>query len=129
MAWTVTIVDEAAAAELRGLSADLRAKFERIVTLIQSKGLEQVHEPYIKRLEGKLWEMRMIGRNSIARWIYITASGQRVVVLHTFVKKLQKTPPRALAIDESEREPSDDAQNDPGGRTLPRMAERSRLRA
>jgi len=60
--------------------------------------LEQVHAPYIKHLEGKLWEMRMIGRDSIARSIYITASGRRVVVLHTFIKKTDKTPARALEI-------------------------------
>jgi phage-related protein len=98
MAWSVIAVNEAAAEELRELSTDLRAKFERIVALIRSKGLEQVHEPYIKHLDGKFWEIRMIGRDSIARSIYMTASGQRIVVLHTFVKKTQKTPARALAI-------------------------------
>ena len=98
MEWTVSIVNETAADELRALSADLRAKFERIVALIQAKGLEQVREPYIKHLEGKLWEMRMTGRDGIARSIYITASGRRVVVLHTFIKKTQKTPARALEI-------------------------------
>jgi hypothetical protein len=50
--WTVVIVNEDAAEELRSLSADLRGKFERIVALIKAKGLEQVHEPYIKHLEG-----------------------------------------------------------------------------
>lgn len=96
--WTVVVVNEEAAGELRALSADLRGKFERIVNLIKVKGLEQVHEPYIKHLEGKLWEMRMIGRDNIARSIYVTASGRRVVVLHTFVKKQDKTPRRALEI-------------------------------
>ena len=91
-------MNETAAAELRALSTDLRAKFERIVSLITTKGLEQVREPYVKHLEGKLWEMRMIGRDNIARSIYMTARGRRVVVLHTFIKKSQKTPARALAI-------------------------------
>jgi phage-related protein len=40
----------------------------------------------------------MIGRDNIARSIYMTASGRRVVVLHTFVKKQDKTPRRALEI-------------------------------
>jgi phage-related protein len=96
--WIVVVVNEEAAEELRALSADLRGKFERIVNLIKVKGLEQVHEPYIKHLEGKLWEMRMIGRDNIARSIYVTASARRVVVLHTFVKKQDKTPRRALEI-------------------------------
>ena len=38
------------------------------------------------------------GQGGIARAIYITAQGERVLVLHAFVKKTQKTPPRALEI-------------------------------
>jgi len=83
------------------LAVDLRAKFERIVMLIRAKGLQQLREPYVKHLEGKLWEMRMIGRDAIARSIYVTAAGRRVVVLHTFVKKSDKTPAGALKIARS----------------------------
>lgn len=98
MSWTVEFFDAAARAEMDGLAIDFRAKFERIVMLIKAKGLEQVREPYIKHLEGKLWEMRMIGRDGIARSIYMTATGRRIVILHTFVKKTDKTPRRALEI-------------------------------
>ena len=76
----------------------MRARFERIVALIKSKGLSQVHEPYVKHLEDKLWEMRMRGRDGIARSIYVTASGQRIVVLDSFIKKTQQTPKSALKI-------------------------------
>jgi len=76
----------------------MRAKFERIVALIQSHGLEKVREPYVKHLDGKLWEMRLIGRDGIARAIYVTASGKRVFVLRTFVKKTEKTPKRELEL-------------------------------
>ena len=34
----------------------------------------------------------MSGRDGIARAIYITATGQRVVVVRVFVKKTEKTP-------------------------------------
>ncbi len=57
-----------------------------------------MHEPHVKHLEGKLWEMRMKGRDGIARAVYVTASAERVVVVHAFVKKTQKTPRRALEI-------------------------------
>jgi phage-related protein len=42
--------------------------------------------------------MRLIGSDGIARIIYVTASGRRIVLLHAFVKKSQKTPARALEI-------------------------------
>ena len=98
MGWAVEFFDAEAKAEVDGLPIDLRAKFERIIHLIELKGLEQVREPYVKHLEGKLWEMRMIGRDNIARSIYVTASGRRIVVLHTFIKKTDKAPRRALDI-------------------------------
>jgi phage-related protein len=98
MIWAVEFFSAEAKAEVDRLPLDLRAKLERIVGLIQAKGLEQVREPYVKHLEGKLWEMRMSGRDGIARSIYVTASGRRIVILHTFIKKTDKTPRGALAI-------------------------------
>jgi phage-related protein len=55
-----------------------------------------MHEPHVKHLEGKLWEMRMRGKDGIARAIYVTAVAERVVVVHAFSKKTQKTPVQAL---------------------------------
>lgn len=98
MPWSVVFVNQEARQELEALPLDTRASFERIVRLIQSFGLEQVHEPYIKHLAGRLWEMRLKGKDGIARSIYATASGRRVVVLRTFVKKTQKTPRRELKL-------------------------------
>ncbi len=98
MPWSVVFVNQEARQELEALPLDTRASFERIVRLIQSFGLEQVHEPYIKHLAGRLWEMRLKGKDGIARSIYATASGRRVVVLRTFVKKTQKTPRRELEL-------------------------------
>lgn len=42
----------------------MRAHFLRIAELIQSHGLDRVREPYVKHLEGALWEMRLKGRSS-----------------------------------------------------------------
>ncbi len=66
--------------------------------LIVAHGLERVGQPYVRHLEGKLWEMRMIGQDGIARAIYVTAAQRRVIVLRVFVKKAQRTPLRELAI-------------------------------
>lgn len=98
MRWTVEFVSAEAKAELLALSLDMQTKFARIVRLVESDGLAKVHEPYIKHLDGKLWEMRLIGRDGIARAIYIAATGRRVLVLRTFVKKTDKTPRRELEL-------------------------------
>jgi len=96
--WSVLFVNATAQAELDALPVDMRARFERIVMLIRDHGLEKVREPYVKHLEGKLWEMRLKGRDGIARSIYLTASGRRVVILRTFVKKTDKTPKQELQL-------------------------------
>jgi phage-related protein len=97
MGWVVEILP-VAAKELAALPADMQARFQRIVALIQTRGLEQMREPYVKHLEGRLWEMRMTGRDGISRAIYVTAAGRRVVVVRAFIKKTQKTPPNELKV-------------------------------
>ena len=84
--------------ELEALPFDMKARFGRIIDLIQGHGLEQVREPHVKHLEGPLWEMRMTGKDGIPRAIYVTAVGRRVVVVRVFVKKTQKTPRREIDI-------------------------------
>jgi len=98
MTWTVVFVNATAEAELDALPDDMQMRFGRIARLIAEFGLERVREPYVKHLAGKLWEMRMSGRDGIARSIYVTASGRRVVVLRTFVKKTERTPPREIDL-------------------------------
>ncbi len=96
MTWSFVFVNAEAQAELDALPVDMRASFERIVRLVQAFGLERVHEPYIKHIEGPIWEMRLRGRGGIARALYVTASGRRVVILRAFAKKTQKTPRREI---------------------------------
>ena len=98
MQWSFSFVSAEAKAELDALPVDMRASFERIVGLVQAVGLERVHEPYIKHTEDRLWEIRLRGRAGIARSLYVTASGRRVVILRTFVKKTQKTPRREIEL-------------------------------
>ncbi|MDD4600972.1 MAG: type II toxin-antitoxin system RelE/ParE family toxin [Negativicutes bacterium] len=90
--WVVVIGNRRAEKELEAMAVDIKADFLRLTELIETYGLEEIHEPYVKHLQGKLWEMRMRGRDGIARAAYVAASGKRVVVLHCFVKKTQRTP-------------------------------------
>ena len=80
------------------LPEGIQARLIHILEMIEQVGLEQVHEPHIKHLEDKLWEIRAKAPDGIGRAVYITASGRRLVILHAFVKKTQKTPKQALEI-------------------------------
>jgi phage-related protein len=88
----------AAVEELEVLPLDMRASLERIVRLVQTFGLERVHEPYVRHLDGRIWEMRLRGKGGIARALYVTVAGRRIVVLRVFVKKTQATPRREIDL-------------------------------
>ena len=98
MTWKVEILDHRVLKELEALSDDVRQRFLRISELIEKHGRAAMQEPHVKHLEGKLWEMRMKGKDGIARAVCVTAVGERVVVVHAFAKKSQKTPMRALEV-------------------------------
>jgi phage-related protein len=90
--WTVETLDDTVEAELNALPADMRARFTKISELIEAVGLENMSEPHVEHLRGKLWQMRMRGKAGIARAPYVTARERRVVVVRVFVKKSRKTP-------------------------------------
>jgi len=96
--WVVETLNEAVDAEVESLPSDQKAKFFWISKLIQTHGLERVREPYVKYLEGSIWEMRMKARSGISRALYVSAVGRRVVVVRVFVKKTPKTPRREIKL-------------------------------
>ena len=66
--------------------------------LIEEFGIDRVREPRVKFLRAGLWEMRMKGRDGISRALYVTAVGERVVVLRVFLKKTQRTPEHEIKL-------------------------------
>jgi phage-related protein len=96
--WTVETLNAVVDAELAALPADMRAQVTRISFMIEEFGLERVHEPHVKRVDGPIWEMRMKGRAGISRALYVVAREKRVVIVRVFVKKTQKTPVREIEL-------------------------------
>jgi phage-related protein len=90
--WSVVFLNQLVLDEMEGQPDDIQASFLRISELVAAHGLERMREPYVKHLQGKLWEMRLKGKDGIARALYVAAIGRRVVVLRVFSKKSQKTP-------------------------------------
>ena len=94
--WTV-IMHPLAEPELLALPADMKARFLHIAELLELFGPQRVGLPHIRPLESKLWEMRMQGRDGIARAVYAAVQDRHLLVLHVFVKKTQATPRSAIA--------------------------------
>ena len=55
-------------------------------------------EPHTKAFGDGLFELRLKGAEGIARVFFCTMVGRRIVMLHSFVKKSNKTPQRELDI-------------------------------
>jgi phage-related protein len=98
MPWTVVTLSAVVDGEIAALPADMRARLVRLTELIEQIGFDALPRNSVKHLEGRLWELRITGRDGISRAIYVTAVGQRMVILRVFVKKTQKTPARELEI-------------------------------
>lgn len=58
-------------------------------------------EPHTKAFGDGLFELRLKGAEGIARVFFCTLVGRRIVMLHSFIKKSNKTPQRELEIAES----------------------------
>ncbi|MCF8165656.1 MAG: type II toxin-antitoxin system RelE/ParE family toxin [Rhodoferax sp.] len=96
--WTVHALNNTVDDELEALPVDIRSKFVRISGLLEQFGPQNVGMPHIRSLGDKFWEIRVSGRGGIARGIYLYAKGKKIIVLHVFIKKTQKTPLAALEM-------------------------------
>lgn len=76
----------------------MRSRLYRYSEVIEDEGLDALPYGWVKPLGDKLWELRMTGRDGIARAIYLTATGKRVVILRVFIKKTEQTPLKELRL-------------------------------
>ena len=54
--------------------------------------------PHTRAMGEGLFELRLKAAEGIARVFYRTVVNRNIVILHSFVKKTDKTPPRELKI-------------------------------
>lgn len=54
--------------------------------------------PHTRAMGDGLFELRVKGREGIARVFYCTMIGKRIIILHSFIKKTEKTPVKELEI-------------------------------
>ena len=55
-------------------------------------------EPHTKSMGSGLFELRLKGAEGIARVFFCMLIGKRIVMLHSFIKKTDRTPKRELEI-------------------------------
>ncbi|TAK46314.1 MAG: type II toxin-antitoxin system RelE/ParE family toxin [Betaproteobacteria bacterium] len=79
-----------------GLAARYVVLTRRMIALGPNLG-----EPHTKAFGDGLFELRLKGREGIARVFICTLVGRRIVMLHSFIKKSERTPLREREIAEA----------------------------
>ena len=97
MEYTISYYSDAVEEEVLALPDTLAARYIVLTRRMVSLG-PNLGEPHTQAFGGGLFELRLRGREGIARVFYCTLVGRRVVMLHGFVKKTQRTPPREIGI-------------------------------
>jgi phage-related protein len=97
MDYTISYFSEAVQKDILALPDTLAARYvvlsRRMVALGPNLG-----EPHTKAFGEGLFEMRLKGAEGIARVFFCTLVGKRIVMLHSFVKKSDRTPLREREI-------------------------------
>ena len=95
MAWSVTFFSDRVEAEVLGLAPGLVARFIRYAERMELFGPD-LGMPHTRAMGSGLFELRIKAAEGIARVFYCTVVDRRIVILHQFVKKSEKTPPKEL---------------------------------
>jgi phage-related protein len=81
---------------IKSLNEQTQLKIVRAFDLLEEFGIHGV-SAHVKKLTGaSLWELRILGSNSI-RILYVTVTERTFLLLHGFKKKTQKTPHREIS--------------------------------
>ena len=91
MAWSIHYHTEAIESFVRELPAGLLARYLRLTDMMLEFGAN-LGMPHTQAMSDGLFELRVKGKEGIARVFYCTLVGQRIVMLHGFIKKSQKIP-------------------------------------
>jgi phage-related protein len=97
MPYTVDYFNHRVLDEVESWPVGVLADYARLVELLIEFGPD-VRMPHSRTMGDGLFELRPRGREGIGRAFYCFVIGQRVVVLHAFIKKSQATPQRDLDV-------------------------------
>ena len=97
MVYSITYYSREVQEDILNLPVTLQARFialtDRMIEYGPNLGL-----PHTDAFGGGLFELRLKGAEGIARVFFCTMVEQEIVMLHSFMKKTQKTPEKELKL-------------------------------
>jgi len=95
MSWKITFFNQKVEAEALAFPAGILANFLHILEMIEDFG-PALGKPHTAPMGTGLFEIRAKGREGIGRALFCTVKGQEIIILHSFIKKTQRTPTKEL---------------------------------
>jgi phage-related protein len=97
MSWSVVFYSDRVESGIAKMSPGFVARFVRYAERMEVYGPD-LGLPHTKAMGDGLFELRLKAGEGIARVLYCTRTGRRIVMLHHFTKKTEKTPAKELLI-------------------------------
>ncbi len=97
MSWKVTFFSERVEQQTQKFPAGILAHLLHILELVEEFGPD-LGKPHTAPMGKGLFEIRAKGKEGIARSLFCTKKGKEIIILHSFVKKTQRTPSKELDI-------------------------------
>lgn len=95
--YTINYFNDVVAEGILALPDTLAARYVVLTRRMNALGPD-LGEPHTKALGDGLFELRLKAAEGIARVFFCTAPGRRIVMLHSYVKKSQRTPAREMRL-------------------------------
>ena len=97
MEWNIKYYNDSVQKDIMALPPKIQARYihltERMLTIGANLGM-----PHTKAMGGGLFELRIKSVEGIGRVLYCTVVKKKIVMLHSFIKKSQKSPKKELEI-------------------------------
>jgi phage-related protein len=95
MSWTIIYYDNSVQAEILAMPPGFLGRYLRYSDRMEIYGPD-LGMPHTRAMGDGLFELRLKAAEGIARVFYCTVVNRKIVMLHQFIKKTDKTPPREL---------------------------------
>lgn len=93
MNWTITYYSNSLQEEILAMPAGFLGRYLRYADRMEVYGPD-LGMPHTRAMGDGLFELRLKAAEGIARVLYCTIVGRKIVMLHQFIKKTDKTPAR-----------------------------------
>ncbi len=97
MKWKINYYNKEIQDAILRLPDTLLARYLKLTDLMKEYGAN-LGMPHTKSLGKGLFELRLKGKEGIARVFYCTLVGKKIHMLHSFIKKTDKIPKKELML-------------------------------